>query len=166
MSDIVWSINPAKDHLHDLSQRMRRFASDILTAKGIGFQFVSPPPEKDISINTNLRREVFLIFKEAVSNIVKHSGATRAKIEFSITDENLILRISDDGKGFEVSELPAKPGVFSDGGNGILNIRRRAREMNGDLNIVSEKGKNTSLVLCLPLDAATRTGGEFEPEKL
>src|SRR5215208_7184060 len=67
MSDIVWAINPQKDNLSDLSQRIRRFASDIFTPSRIAFRYRSPGPEQDIPLGANIRREVFLIFKESVN---------------------------------------------------------------------------------------------------
>ena len=166
MSDIVWSINPAKDHLHDLTQRMRRFASDVLSAKGIVFRFVAPTLDEDISIGTNLRREVFLIFKEAISNIVKHSGATQAKIEFQISDENLILKISDNGDGFDLSHTAFETSEFLDGGNGVLSMRKRAAEMNGEFEIVSEIDRGTEIIFSLPLDPTAQMGGDAGIERL
>src|SRR2546430_7612845 len=85
MSDIVWAINPQKDHLSDLNQRMRRFAADVLTARNVELDFRAPLQDKDVELGANIRREVFLIFKETVNNMVKHSGLTRAEIEFRIS---------------------------------------------------------------------------------
>jgi signal transduction histidine kinase len=62
MSDIVWAINPNKDHLSDLSQRMRHFASDVFTARQIEFRFLTPHPERDIRVGADIRRELFLVF--------------------------------------------------------------------------------------------------------
>ncbi len=184
MSDIVWSINPSKDHLSDLTQRMRRFASDVLSAKSIGLHFDAPTADEEITIGTNLRREVFLIFKESVNNIVKHSDAKQVQIEMKIAGEDLILKISDDGRGFVSSDLRFQisdfglnspqmtnpkseiPNPKSFGGNGILSMRRRAREMNGRLEIVSEQGKGTTVLLNLPLERTAQTGGDLKITKL
>ena len=173
MSDIVWSINPTKDHLSDLTQRMRRFASDVLAAREIGFQFAVPEANEEITVNTNLRREVFLIFKESINNIVKHSHANHVRIELNISEKYLTLEISDDGRGFmskpsavaggliERSEPTAKnftlqPPATADrsdnfDGNGILSMQKRALEMGGEIEIVSEIGKGTTVKLQLPL---------------
>ncbi len=151
MSDIVWAINPQRDHLRDLTQRMRRFASDVLSARGIAFDFDAPASDSDIPLGANLRREVFLIFKESLNNIVKHSNATRADIELNFSDHHLTLKIADNGNGFE-SEKSA-PALFANerGGNGIFSMKRRAKEMNGELEITSEVGKGALIVLRLPL---------------
>lgn len=167
MSDIVWSINPAKDHLSDLIHRMRRFASDVLSAKNIALQFYAPNLDKEVTINTNIRREVFLIFKESINNVVKHSGAEQVRIELAVTDENLTLEISDNGDGFEPeADENRKPNLFSSkdetGGNGVLSMQKRAAEMNGKIEIISASGKGTSVLLSLPLHQTTQTGDDFQ----
>jgi signal transduction histidine kinase/ligand-binding sensor domain-containing protein len=165
MSDIVWSINPAKDHLSDLTQRMRRFASDVLSAKGIRLHFDASNADEKIIVNTNLRREVFLIFKESINNVVKHSGARRVEIKLDISGENLTLEIGDDGNGFEFESAQNETNLRSDfGGNGILSMQRRALEANGKLTIESKNGTGTVVMLRLPLDATARTGGEAAAE--
>ena len=151
MSDIVWAINPQRDHLRDLTQRMRRFASDVLSARGIAFEFNAPATDSDIPLGANLRREVFLIFKESVNNVVKHSNATRAEIDLNFSNHHLTLKIADNGKGFESAK--STRALFSNdgGGNGILSMKRRAREMNGELEITSEVSKGSVITLRLPL---------------
>ena len=174
MSDIVWSINPTKDHLSDLTQRMRRFASDVLAAKNIAFQFHAPAASGEIIVNTNLRREVFLLFKESVNNIVKHADAKNVRINLEIDGGNLTLTIADDGQGFS-SEPPAVAGESnfaqkttgfienppataggsdSFGGNGILSMKKRAAEMGGKVEITSEIGQGTIVFVSLPIEPA------------
>ena len=156
MSDIVWAINPTRDHLSDLTQRMRRFASDVLSPRGISFKFNAPNFDEEIVVKTNLRREVYLIFKESINNIVKHSGAKNVIIELQISDTDLILKISDDGKGF----IYGASGE-NESGNGISSMKKRAAEMNGEIEIVSEQG--VKIILRLPLE---RSGLERERPRL
>ncbi|HSE98511.1 MAG TPA: two-component regulator propeller domain-containing protein [Blastocatellia bacterium] len=153
MSDIVWAINPRKDHLSDLLQRMRRFASDLLTARNITFQFRAPDTDRDLELGANLRREVFLIFKESINNIVKHSGCERAEISLRIEGDRLELNMSDDGKGFNVPSLNGGEPAFSagKGGNGILSMRKRAEEMGGRFEIISAPGHGTAATLHMPI---------------
>jgi two-component system, LuxR family, sensor kinase FixL len=145
MSDIVWAINPQKDQLSDLTQRMRLFASDILTARNIKFRFSAPGADQDVRIGANMRREVFLIFKESVNNLVRHSGCTEAEIEFHIEDEWLALRVSDNGAGFDLSRQ-------SDG-HGLMSMRERARDSGGDFEVLSGKGDGTTVKLKLPFSS-------------
>jgi signal transduction histidine kinase/ligand-binding sensor domain-containing protein len=153
MSDIVWSINPSKDHLSDLTQRMRRFASDSLSAKGITFQFNSSEIGQEVVVKSHLRREVFLIFKESINNIVKHSEAAHVEIKLQISDEFLTLKIVDDGTGFD-SEKAYENSLssISMGKNGILSMQKRAEEINGELVITSQIGKGTTIELRLPME--------------
>lgn len=155
MSDIVWAINPAKDHLSDLTQRMRRVASDLLSPKGIAVHFRSREEDKALTIKTNARREVFLIFKESVNNISKHSCARNVYIDVELESDLLLMRIRDDGKGF-VCGPPSFEDTFSSegpSGNGIRNMRKRAAEMGGRFDIDSAPGRGTTTFLSLPLDA-------------
>jgi signal transduction histidine kinase/ligand-binding sensor domain-containing protein len=151
MSDIVWSINPSKDHVSDLTQRMRRFASDVLSSKDISFQFRAPETDNELKLNTSLRREVFLIFKESVNNIVKHSGAKNVHIEMRLSNEDLILETADDGSGFKTGDTSTKA-RFSIGGNGILSMKKRAQALGGSLQIRSEHGEGTTIYLRLPIE--------------
>ena len=152
MSDIVWAINPEKDHLQDLIQRMRRFASDVLLAKGISLNFEASSYAPDIPLGANPRRAVFLIFKETLANIVKYANATQVRIEFDFTPQQLVLTIADNGCGFEVDEL--SNALFTDqkGGHGIISMKKRAAQMNGRLDLVSEIGKGTTMRLELALN--------------
>jgi ligand-binding sensor domain-containing protein/signal transduction histidine kinase len=153
MSDIVWAINPQRDHLSDLTQRMRRFASDILSARDIDFRFRAPDAEKDIRLGADLRREVYLIFKECVNNLVKHSGCTEAELELRIVNHWIVLRISDDGRGFDTAAPSGDNGNgngASLGGHGLLSMHRRAVALGGTFEVKSAKGRGTVSTLKVP----------------
>ena len=142
MSDIVWAVNPKRDHMHDLTERMRRFASDTFSARDIEFQFSPPAAGQDIKLGADIRRQVYMVFKEGVNNIAKHSGCARAEIDVRISGGHLIVRLSDDGKGFE-------PGGECDeyGGNGLVSMRGRAESIGGKLEVVSRPGAGTTVTL-------------------
>jgi signal transduction histidine kinase len=151
MSDIVWAINPKRDHLSDLTQRMRRFASDILSAREIDFRFHLPDAEeKNIRLGTDLRREVYLIFKESVNNLVKYSECTDAELEFKVIGDLLLIRISDNGKGFD-PEAASDGNHDGMGGHGLASMRRRAAALGGNFEIKSEKGAGTTVQLTVPV---------------
>lgn len=143
MSDIVWAINPQKDHLRDLTHRMRRFASDTFATRDIAFKFSAPDDEADIRLGANIRREVFLVFKESVNNLVKHSSCSEAQVVFEITDGLLLLRVSDNGNGFDSS-------TDSDG-HGLLSMRERAGSIGGQFDLASKAGQGTSITLRVQL---------------
>jgi signal transduction histidine kinase/ligand-binding sensor domain-containing protein len=159
MSDIVWAINPAKDHLSDLTQRMRRVAADLLSPKGIAVHFRSREEDRAVTIRTNARREVFLIFKESINNIAKHSGAKNVEIDLEIKKDLLLLKIQDDGRGFVCGPPSFEDTLSSEGpsGNGIRNMRKRAAEMGGRFDIDSSPGRGTISFLELPLGTPQTT---------
>ncbi|MBK8812894.1 MAG: hypothetical protein IPN69_19490 [Acidobacteria bacterium] len=165
MSDIVWSINPTKDHFSDLTQRMRRLASDVLAAKGIGLNFNSSHSDDAFTVNSNIRREVFLIFKETINNIVKHSAAERVQVDVGIVDESLRVIIRDDGCGFRINDGDDSSGPDIDGGNGIPSMRKRALEMRGRIDIESSPGAGTSVTFSIPVESTAQTGGETVGKK-
>jgi signal transduction histidine kinase/ligand-binding sensor domain-containing protein len=143
MSDIVWAINPKKDHLSDLTQRMRSLASEVFTACNIKFRFRTPEVDVDLPLGANLRREVFLIFKESINNTIKHSGASQVDIEFRVDHEQLFLRVADNGEGFDLAQ--------ENEGHGLISMRTRAEDIGSKLEIVSEAGKGTTTTLTVGL---------------
>jgi ligand-binding sensor domain-containing protein/signal transduction histidine kinase len=142
MSDIVWAVNPKRDHLHDLTERMRRFASDTFTARDIDFQFSAPGASQDIKLGAELRRQIYMIFKESVNNIAKHSDCTEAEIDLGISGGQLILKLNDNGKGFDIESASNRYG-----GNGLVSMRRRAESLGGKLEIASHQGAGTTIIL-------------------
>jgi signal transduction histidine kinase len=171
MSDIVWAINPQKDYLSDLSQRMRRYASDMMTARRIAFRFRAPVSGPEVQLGANVRREVFLIFKESINNVVKHAECSEVKLDLSVEADWLTLRISDNGKGFNQALVKADTGFLTSqhhGGNGLASMRRRARELGGQFEIITHRGRGTRMSLRLPIGhtlpaatgAAIHVGGD------
>ena len=118
MSDIVWAINPEHDRLSNLVYRMRRFATDLLGGQGIALQFHSSVADHDLRIGANVRRQIYLIFKEAIHNVARHSCARRVEVDLDRDGDYLALRVGDDGRGFDVR-------AESDG-HGLASIRRNA----------------------------------------
>jgi signal transduction histidine kinase len=143
MSDIVWAINPRRDGLQDLTWRMRRFAEDTFGARGIGFEFHAPDQGPDLPLGAEVRRQVYLIFKESVSNVVRHSSCGRAEVAFRLEGREGVLTVTDDGRGFD-------PGRRQDG-NGLVSMRRRAEGFGGRLDIRSGPGQGTTLTLRIPI---------------
>jgi signal transduction histidine kinase len=148
MSDIVWAINPDHDRLSNLVYRMRRFATDVLGGQGIALQFRSTVADHDLRIGANMRRQIYLIFKEGIHNIARHSGATGAEVDLDRAGDGLVLRLRDNGKGFDAS-------VERDG-HGLVSIRKRADALGADLRWCSEPGHGTDLSMTVRLEPGTR----------
>jgi signal transduction histidine kinase len=143
MGDIVWAINPKRDSLLELARRMRGFATDIFTSRNIEFSFRAVDHDLDLKLGADVRRDVFLIFKEAVNNAVRHSECSRAEIELNILAASLVLIVRDNGKGFNAAAATE--------GNGLVSMRRRAENIDGTLDIRSNAGDGTSVILRTPI---------------
>jgi signal transduction histidine kinase len=165
MGDIVWAVSPHRGTPTHLSQRMRRLASDLLPSRGIQLQFESTG-EGHTRLGIDTRREVFLIFKEALHNIVRHAGATEVSIALEIGRRALRLVVKDNGVGFETgrdrdrtrdaqgnaagaddSEREGHGG----GGQGLRSMARRAAAIGGQLSIASTPGGGTMIALEAPI---------------
>ncbi|WP_018617128.1 sensor histidine kinase [Segetibacter koreensis] len=142
MDDIVWSIKPSNDSMQKVTARMREFATNVLEAKEIDFEFVITEDVYDVKLNMEARRDFFLIFKEAVNNAAKYSKANKVLIQLTLQNKKLVLVVKDDGCGFDVDEAD---------GNGLGNMKKRADNMNGDVTIKSFIGKGTTVRLVIPL---------------
>jgi signal transduction histidine kinase len=145
MSDIVWAVNPKTDSLADLTRRMHRFAEETLGAADIALTF-SAPHDIDLKLGADLRRELYLILKESVNNIARHSGASTARVDLALLGGELRLVITDDGHGFD----QARDGD----GNGIPSMRKRASSLGGKLRIDSGPGEGTRVTLVANLRGA------------
>jgi two-component system sensor histidine kinase UhpB len=142
MSDMVWSINTNNDSLSQMLIRMREFANDILETKNIDYHF-SEKVSEDLVLNTEQRKNIFLVFKEALNNAAKYSQASSIEIALNRQNQWLVLAISDDGKGFDPQTSKA--------GNGLRNLHERASAMQGTLAITSVINEGTKIELKVPI---------------
>ncbi|HKZ65928.1 MAG TPA: sensor histidine kinase, partial [Chitinophagaceae bacterium] len=141
MSDIVWAIHPANDTLEQLIFRMKEFAADILEPLNIRYEFNIENDLNFIKLSVNQRRDLYLILKEAVNNAAKYSNCKNIKIELVQQEGKLILRISDDGTGFEEATVVH--------GNGLNNMRQRAKSIGGNLSVNSNPSNGTTVSLTI-----------------
>jgi len=128
MSDIIWSINPANDDWKALLAKCRRFASDMLESRDIEYNLdIAEDIPKRIDIE--LRQQIWLIFKEMVTNTARHSGAAHATVSLRYFNNAIHMKVADNGKGFNPDEVKQ--------GNGIKNIKKRAEHIEAQLNVKS-----------------------------
>jgi signal transduction histidine kinase len=139
LSDIVWNINPKYDDLQNLFIKMKRYAADMLDGKNISGRFEFPADEIAVQLSMTKRRDLYLIFKEAINNLVKYSGAKKATISLKAYKDKIMMKVEDDGKGFDRQLI--KPG------NGLHNMEQRAKASGGNLLIRSEPGGGTLVEL-------------------
>ncbi len=139
MREIVWSINPKIDTIGDAFPRMLRYASELLETNNIELKAEIMPGVEQLKLNMKERYDAYLIFKEAINNIVKHSKACLAQVKFLIEDNNLVMMIADNGKGFNTNDPLIN--------NGLRNMHERAQAHKWNLKIVSETGNGTTVTL-------------------
>jgi Histidine kinase len=143
LRDTVWSINPDNDSFQKVFERMSTFAYQILQDQDVHCTIDNQVDmTKPFKISMEQRQNVYLIFKEAVNNIAKHSEASKAYISLKREKQGISLTIQDNGKGFNITENYE--------GNGLKNYRCRAKESFIDFDIKSEVGKGTVITLLIP----------------
>lgn len=148
MSDAVWSIDPSQDDVRAVVARMRAFATDVLDGKGVAWSF-DAPDDLRARLAPETRRELFLVFKEAVTNVARHSGARTARLRLEVFEDSLTLEVTDDGMGFAAG--PARDLESSlRRGRGLVNMDVRAKRMGGRLSVISAPGIGARLDLVLP----------------
>jgi ligand-binding sensor domain-containing protein/signal transduction histidine kinase len=148
MSDIVWAINPKRDHLSDLAQRMRRFVSDVLEGANINVLFHAPTAWATTTLNSDLRREFFLVFKESINNVIRHADCDQVEITFEVVGNDLFLQVRDNGQGFRSPPT-------DNHGHGLASMQERARRLGGRLEVDSVPGGGTTVRLTAPLTRST-----------
>ena len=144
MDDIVWSIKPMNDSMQKIIARMREFASGALEPKNVDIDFHVDEHVPHIKLNMEARRDLFLIFKEAINNVAKYSNCTNVVINVSYTDKNLLLKIKDNGVGFDMQT--------ADSGNGISNMKKRAAMLNGHIRWQTDRKRGTLVLLNIPVN--------------
>ncbi len=144
LNDIVWSINPKNDSIEIIIARMQRYASELFEAQNISYEIELPDaPPSELSLQMATRQQVYLIFKEAVNNLAKYAGTTKARIALVVTKNEFSITITDNGKGFDTAQTNT--------GNGIFNMKKRAQDINASLAIISAPGEGTTVTLSIPL---------------
>ena len=141
IGEIIWSLNPKNDTLDNLLAYLRSYAYDYLEEADIICSFKFPDNIPDIPVSPEQRRNIFLIVKESLNNIVKHASATRVEIEVQILNNHFSVNIRDDGKGLPVNGLRKQ-------GNGLGNMEKRVTECGGNFSIESANGKG----LCVSIE--------------
>jgi signal transduction histidine kinase len=142
MSEMVWTISPHNDTIEKLTDRLQVYAAGMLSAKNISFSLECDEDLKNKKLPVYMRKNIFLILKEAINNAAKYSDASEVKLRVSKKENHFVAVLSDNGKGFEFSAHKNKNG---EAGNGLKNMRQRADEVQAQLEIISEINKGSSV---------------------
>src|SRR6188768_2056406 len=144
LSDIVWLVNPEKDSLQKLIERLEQYAEEMAMIKSMEIKITVSPKLENISLPVESRRNIYLFCKEAINNAVKYSNANLLEISMQESDNKKIeILVSDNGKGFDTAELK--------NGNGLINMRERVAAMGGEYLLKSSPGQGTKIGLNLKI---------------
>ena len=142
MQDTIWAVQAKNDDFEKFIERMKSFAVEVLAAKNIALTFNHSGLKNKLVLPMEQRKNTYLIFKEAINNVAKHSKATKVNVEFRMADGGLKMTILDNGRGFDPTQ--------SHQGNGLKNFETRAEASEIRLKVSSEIGKGTQIVLLIP----------------
>lgn len=140
LRDIIWLMDPQHDELADLVVRMKVIAADMLASHSWTF---TVPESTKLSLDMVTMRNLLMVYKEALHNILKHAAAQTVAIQMDVHRDGLLLQISDNGRGFDVAS--------SSQGHGIASMRRRAAHVSGTLALDSTVGAGTRITLTIPI---------------
>ena len=143
VSDIVWVIHSENDGWENLFLRCKRFAADMLDARSMKHNFNVQDTFSGRPTITE-RKNIWLIFREILTNIARHSEASEVNIRFHLNSRTLHIRIDDDGKGFNPEQIQSD-------GYGVHNIKERAEQLNGEYRLQSTPGEGTLWLIELPI---------------
>ena len=149
LNEMVWAVKPSNDTLPSLASFLCQYATEYLEPTSIRARFDLQRNLDSIPIGADIRHNIFLLFKEALTNVVKHSQATEVRIRLQMEEDVIRLQILDDGTG-----LLDSSGTVSLGGNGLGNMRQRAQEIGRELTVTnrSEGGLAITLKCRLPVN--------------
>jgi signal transduction histidine kinase len=150
ISDLIWSVKPHTDFLNDMADRVREYCGKVLESQDIAYKINIPRLLPILELEIETRRNIYLLFKEAINNAVKHSNCSTLDISLDANKEHISLRVADNGIGFVLAEKQAEGN-----GQGLRNLFKRARDIGGELKIDSTPGKGTLVEFKLPLIVQT-----------
>jgi signal transduction histidine kinase/ligand-binding sensor domain-containing protein len=144
IGEIIWAISPQNDSLENLIAYTRQYVSKYFEATSIHCVFDLPEKVPTVSISAEFRRNIFLIIKEAVTNIVKHACASEVLVHIQLKNNLMTIEITDNGKGFCLKKRPQF-------GNGLTNMKNRIEQLRGKWRINSTPGEGTKIQVAVNL---------------
>jgi signal transduction histidine kinase len=149
MDEIVWAINPSHDSLDSLATYFGSYAAQAAKEAGLRCRLDFPMSLPGWKLSAEKRHHLFLAFKEAVGNVLKHAHASEMKVGLMATADGFELFVEDNGRG-----LPDGLGVAgSQNGNGLVNMRHRMTQLNGTLRVDRPAGGGTRMTFAVSATA-------------
>jgi signal transduction histidine kinase len=143
LDEIVWAMNPRHDSLGSLVSYLSIYAERFLSLANISWRLAAPPGPADVSVDSRCRHQLFLAFKEALTNVVRHSGATEVELKIEVEKGHVQLNISDNGRGLAGRSLTEEM-------DGVGNMRARLQRVGGMFQLASRPESGTTLSLSVP----------------
>jgi ligand-binding sensor domain-containing protein/signal transduction histidine kinase len=153
LDEIVWALNPKKDTLDNFVTYACTFAQDYLSGGKVQCRLEVPSEVPLAPLSSDVRHSLFLVMKEALSNVLKHADAKEVNLRVTIDDSVFIFGIEDDGKGIEAARLREFMEAPNGHRNGLLNMRQRTESIGGEFEICSEPAGGTRVRLKVPIHA-------------
>ncbi|HRH36869.1 MAG TPA: triple tyrosine motif-containing protein, partial [Flavobacteriales bacterium] len=153
INDIVWAVNADNDDMEHVVKRMIDHAVRMTETRGCVLHFDHDATLRTLPLDMAARKNLYLIFKEAVNNAVKYSACTELRVNLLRDRSHIVLRIADNGRGFDTAHVHSATG----GGNGLPNMRKRAAELGAQLSITSAVGEGTTIELRFAPDGRAKS---------
>jgi signal transduction histidine kinase len=148
LGDVVWSVDPRRDDLASVCRRVREYADDLFPESGVRWRYAASGPLESVKLDPETRRNLFLLLKEAVTNIARHAKARSVSLAIELTGRELNVHLQDEGCGFAQGAL--ERGGPSDC-HGLASMRARAGRLGAELSVASSPGAGTTVCVHLPL---------------
>lgn len=143
LDEIVWAMNPRHDSMASLVSYFSLYADRFLGLAGIAWRLDENGPLSEAAVDSRSRHQLFLAYKEALTNVVRHSGATEVRLQFALQKGQVRLSVADNGRGFPGAPCP-------DEMDGVVNMRARMQKLGGHFDIRSRSGAGTELIFSAP----------------
>jgi signal transduction histidine kinase len=144
LDEIVWAVNSRNDTIASLASYFASYAQRLLDLAGVACGLDMPEEFPAHPLDPKFRQEIFFVFKEALTNVVRHAHATQAWLRISVGEQGLVVEVADNGRGFDMSERQVA-------GDGLANMRERLKKLGGEWKIVSNAKTGTTIRFSAPL---------------
>ena len=144
LDEIVWATNPRNDNLPRFAEYVSRFTDEFFEDSTVRCWQEMPTDLPKLTLRADVRHNVFLALKEALNNVLKHSGATEVWLRLTLGASGVFLELEDNGRGFT-------PATAAPGGNGLGNMKSRLAECGGTAELVSVPGLGVKIRFVFPL---------------
>jgi signal transduction histidine kinase len=151
LDEIVWTVNPSNDTLEGLVNYLCKYAQDYLSVAGLRYRFDVPDQLPESVVSPDLRHNVFLAAKEAITNVVRHARASEVWIRLRMDNDSFTLEIEDNGKGLgDMDEEAARRR------HGLSNMRKRLEDVGGTFNLTGSEYGGALVRLTAPLGSSQK----------